>query len=60
MSTVHGERYTDYSHGIRLVYDRILINGKEDSIFTAIQDPLTAPALTYEGIIANMKSLLRW
>ena len=60
LSTFHGTRYTDYSHGIRLVYQTVLINGEPRSIFEVLEDPLLAPALTYEGVIAKLRSLLRW
>ncbi len=53
LSTVHGAFYADYSHGIRLISDTILINGKRLSIYDALRDPLLAKILSYEGPIPN-------
>lgn len=49
LSTVHGARYADYSHGIRLVSDQVLINGERRSIFDVLADPSLAPLLNAEG-----------
>ena len=59
LSTFHGSRYTDYSHGIRLVYQTAWIDGEPRSIVEVLADPLLAPVLTYEGIIDKLRSLLR-
>jgi len=59
LSTVHGERYADYSHGVRLIYKTVWINGKTRSILDVLQDPHLAPALTYEGFIARLTTMLR-
>jgi len=59
LSTIHGERYADYSHGVRLIYDRVLVNGQEQSIYTVMKDPELAPALTYEGFIAGLRDLMK-
>ncbi len=60
LSTFHGSRYTDYSHGIRLVYHIAWLDGEPRSIVEVLADPLLAPALTYEGIIDKLRSLLRF
>jgi hypothetical protein len=60
LSTFHEERYTDYSHGIRLVYQTVLIDGEPRSILEVLEDPLLAPVLTCEGVIVKLRSLLRW
>jgi hypothetical protein len=59
LSTVHGERYADYSHGVRLVYEIVWINGEPRSILDVLQDSRLAPVLTYEGIIKRLLGLLR-
>ena len=59
LSTVHGERYADYSHGIRLIDRTVWINGEPRSILDVLQDPRVAPVLTYEGVIASLPRLLR-
>jgi hypothetical protein len=51
LSTVHGANYADYSHGIRLVSEWALVNGKLQSIRQLLQDPATAKVLSDEGPI---------
>ena len=58
LSTVHGARYADYSHGIRLVYQTVWIDGQPHDIFEALNDPQLAPLFTDEGIIAEPRTLL--
>jgi hypothetical protein len=59
LSTVHGERYADYSHGVRLIYKTVWINGKPCSILEVLQDPDLAPVLTHEGFIERLRRMLR-
>jgi hypothetical protein len=59
LSIVHGAKYADYSHGIRLVYQTVWIDGANQSIFEILQDPVLAPVLTYEGVIADPRSLMQ-
>ena len=49
LSTVHGAFYADYSHGIRLISDVVLINGEPKSIYDVLRDPLLSKILSYEG-----------
>ena len=58
LSTVHGERYADYSHGVRLIYKTVWINGQPRSILEVLQDPRLAPVLTHEGFIARLLLML--
>lgn len=51
LSTVHGANYADYSHGIRLISQWALINGKLQSIRQLLQNPSTARVLSDEGPI---------
>jgi len=51
LSTVHGANYADYSHGIRLVSEWALVNGKLQSIRRLLQNPSTARVLSDEGPI---------
>jgi hypothetical protein len=53
LSTVHGAFYADYSHGIRLISDTILIDGKRESIYDVLRDPILAKLLSYEGVTPN-------
>ena len=49
LSTVHGARYADYSHGVRLVWNQVTIEGRQRSIYDVLHDPRLAPVLSYEG-----------
>jgi hypothetical protein len=49
LSTVHQASYADYSHGIRLVSDIVLMNGKPKSIYSVLQDPDFVSVLSDEG-----------
>ena len=53
LSTVHGAFYADYSHGIRLISDTVLIDGKRQSIYDLLRDPNLANVLSSEGAIPN-------
>lgn len=53
LSTVHGAFYADYSHGIRLISDTILIDGKRESIYDVLRDPILAKVVSYEGVTPN-------
>lgn len=58
LSTVHGWRYADYSHGARLISTRVFIDGKPRSIFDVMQDPRLAATLSDEGVMANVIGLM--
>jgi hypothetical protein len=58
LSTVHGEHYADYSHGVRLVSKVVLVNGRPRSIFDLLADPLMAPLLSDEGTLPRPNELL--
>ena len=49
LSTVHGAGYADYSHGIRLVSEKVLVDGKLYSVYDILKDPELAPLLSDEG-----------
>lgn len=51
LSTVHGANYEDYSHGIRLVSQWAVVDGKLASIHDLLQNPSTAKILSDEGPI---------
>lgn len=51
LSTVHQASYADYSHGIRLVSEIVLIDGKPKSIYNVLQDPAFMNVLSDEGTI---------
>ena len=59
LSTVHGDSYADYSHGVRLIYKTVWIDGNPQSILDVLQDPQLAPVLTHEGFIKRLITMLR-
>ncbi|HAA03044.1 MAG TPA: hypothetical protein DCE18_06710 [Syntrophobacteraceae bacterium] len=58
LSTVHGARYADYSHGVRLVSDMVLMDGQFVSIYEILQDPLLADTLSDEGVVSNLGQMI--
>ena len=56
LSTVHGAGYADYSHGIRLVSEKVLVDGKLCSVYDILKDPELAPLLSDEGPMAAFAS----
>lgn len=58
LSLVHGVHYADYSHGIRLVADVVLIDGEARSYFDVLADPALAGYLSDEGPIPGARALL--
>ena len=58
LSTVHGARYADYSHGVRLVSARVYVDGQARSIFDVLQDPHLAGIVSDEGPIVRPTSLI--
>lgn len=58
LSTVHGANYADYSHGIRLISDGVLVNGKLQSLRQLLQDPMTAKVFSDEGPLHLNQDLL--
>ncbi len=59
LSTLHGWRYADYSHGARLISTRVFVDGKPRSIFEVMQDSRLAGALSGEGPLANAAVLIQ-
>jgi hypothetical protein len=58
LSTVHGARYADYSHGIRLVSDTMLIDGEPHSVYAVLEDPRLAQLVSDEGPIRHARGLM--
>lgn len=58
LSTVHGARYADYSHGVRLVSDTVYVDGAPRPIVDVLSDPTLSRALNSEGPIARLTQLL--
>jgi hypothetical protein len=58
LSTLHGSGYADYSHGIRLVSDCVLVDGKFYSIYEVLEDPKLAGVLSAEGPISGLREII--
>jgi hypothetical protein len=58
LSTVHGANYADYSHGIRLVSETTLIDGKVKSVDNVLRDPSESKLLSDEGPIPRIWEFL--
>jgi len=59
LSTVHGARYADYSHGVRLISATAYVNGVAAPLLRLLQDPRLASLLSDEGVIRNAAGLVR-
>ena len=59
LSTVHGARYADYSHGVRPVWVTVLVAGEERSIYDVLAGSAAGAALlSDEGGIPNAWRLM--
>jgi hypothetical protein len=58
LSTAHHAGYADYSHGIRLVSQIVIIDGRRHSIYDVLQDERRAELLSGEGVIRNLPVLM--
>ena len=58
LSTVHGARYADYSHGVRLVSAVAYVNGQPRSIFEILGDPVLAGIVSDDGPIMRLAGLM--
>jgi hypothetical protein len=58
LSTVHGARYADYSHGVRFVSDTAYLNGHTVPLLALLQNPRMAHVLSTEGQIRNPARLV--
>lgn len=58
LSTVHGARYADYSHGVRLVSDTAFVDGRPTPLMAVLQDPQLSPLVSDEGGIRDPARLV--
>ena len=58
LSTVHGARYVDYSHGVRLVAPVVYVDGEARSLLDILKDTQLASMLSDEGTIQHLVELL--
>jgi hypothetical protein len=49
LSTVHAASYVDYSHGVRLVWRTVLVDGKEMDYYRILADPVLSALVSDEG-----------
>jgi len=54
LSTVHGSEYADYSHGVRLVGQTVLVDGVIWSIFDLLRDRDFATLVSDEGPLRHL------
>lgn len=55
LSTIHGNHYADYSHGIRLVASMMQVNGHWVPVSQVLADPELVHLLSDEGIIEQYR-----
>ncbi len=58
LSTIHGTRYVDYSHGVRLVAPVAYVDGEARSLLDVLQDNQLAGMLSDEGTMRHLVELL--
>ena len=58
-SLAHQSNYVDYSHGVRLVKNTVLVNGKFRSICDVLDDGDIAPIISREGSYEDAKTLMK-
>jgi len=58
LSTLHGIQYADYSHGVRLVWHEVSVDGVRRSIYDVLADPALAPVLSDEGALRDPRALM--
>jgi hypothetical protein len=58
LSTVHGMRYADYSHGIRLISAIAYMNGEARQLLSLLEDPQAAGLFSNEGAIRHAADLV--
>lgn len=59
LSLVHAATYVDYSHGVRLVADNAVIDGREVALSAALQDARDAWLFSDEGPLSHIRYPLR-
>lgn len=56
LSTIHENTYADYSHGVRLISDSIIVDGQKMSIKDVLAHPELSKLLSDEGVINNTRA----
>ncbi len=60
LSTVHSAHYADYSHGIRLVWGQVDVNGQMLPFAQVLADEILAPLLSHEGAFDPDSLIATW
>jgi hypothetical protein len=55
LSTLHGDGYCDYSHGVRLVAATMLLDGRRRLVAEVLRHPDLAFLLSYEGPLVRVR-----
>lgn len=55
LSTVHEARYSDYSHGVRLVSPTMMLDGQPVPVADVLASSLHAGLLSYEGVLTALR-----
>lgn len=50
-SNIHSASYVDYSHGVRLVKDTMVADGRQMRVLDVLRDPQLAPMISDEGAV---------
>lgn len=58
LSTFHGARYADYSHGVRLVSGTAFVDGQARSLLALLQEPRLTGFFSDEGGLGDIPELL--
>lgn len=58
LSLWHGDRYVDYSHGVRLVSATVRVDDQPWDLFDLLADEVLAPLVSDEGPIPGARALL--
>jgi hypothetical protein len=58
LSTIHNAAYADYSHGIRLVSEVVLIDGEPRSFYDVLEDPKLSALLSDEGAMPEARRFM--
>jgi len=58
LSTLHGERYADYSHGVRLIGAVAYVDGRPRPLVDLLEDPAWADTLSDEGPMPRVGELM--
>ena len=53
LSTVHHRNYVDYSHGVRLISNKVLVNGRPKDLADILRDPHLSGLVSKEGMLSD-------